>query len=185
MSATTRRVQLAVILFAIMAPVVLGAVGRALGADHVMDANRTAGIYKSTDAGLASFFEKAVGYAVFPGVGKGAAGVGGAHGTGILFERGKASGKATLNQVTVGLQLGGQNYSEIIFFENAKALSEFKGSTFAFSAQASAVALKSGASTNAPYRNGVAVFTATRAGLMFEASVGGQKFSFEPFPAKS
>ena len=93
MSATTRRVQLAVILFAGMASGALGAVGRAFGSDHVMDANRTAGIYKSTDAGLASFFEKAVGYAVFPGVGKGAAGVGGAHGTGILFEKARPAGR--------------------------------------------------------------------------------------------
>jgi lipid-binding SYLF domain-containing protein len=159
--------------------------GRAFSADHVTDANKTISVYKKTDPGLATFFGKAAGYAVFPGVGKGGAGLGGAYGTGILFEKGKAIGKTTLTQLTVGLQLGGQTYSEIIFFETEKALTEFKGSNFAFSAQASAVALKSGASSNAQYRDGVAVFTATKAGLMFEASVGGQKFTFEAFAPKS
>ena len=83
---------------------------RAFGADRVTDANKTIRVYKKTDPGLAPFFEKAAGYAVFPGIGKGGVGVGGAFGPGILFERGKATGKTTLTQVTVGLQLGGQTY---------------------------------------------------------------------------
>ena len=153
--------------------------------DHVANANKTVAVYKKTDPGLATFFEKAAGYAVFPGIGKGGAGLGGAYGTGILFEKGKATGKTTLTQVTVGLQLGGQTYSEIIFFETEESLAEFKGSNFAFSAQASAIALKSGVSVNAKYKDGVAVFTATKGGLMYEASVGGQKFTFVPFAAKS
>jgi lipid-binding SYLF domain-containing protein len=185
MNSMTSRVRVGLILSAVMAPLALGAVGRAYSADHVTDANKTVRVYKKADPGLATFFEKAAGYVVFPGIGKGGAGLGGAYGTGTLFEKGKATGKTTLTQVTVGLQLGGQTYSEIIFFENEKALSEFKGSNFAFSAQASAVALKSGASAIARYKDGVAVFTATKAGLMFEASVGGQKFSYEPFAAKS
>jgi lipid-binding SYLF domain-containing protein len=167
-----------------LAPLAPGLAGRAFSADHVADANKTVRVYKKGDPGLATFFEKSVGYAVFPGIGKGAAVVGGAYGTGVLFESGKATGKTTLTQVTVGVQLGGQSYSEIIFFETEKALTEFKGSNFAFSAQASAVALESGASANAQYRDGVAVFTATKAGLMFEGSVGGQKFSFHPFGTK-
>ena len=90
----------------------------------------------------------------------------------------------TLSQVTVGAQLGGQTYSEIIFFEAAPALTDFKNGTMALAAQVSAVAASAGASENAKYQNGVAVFTSGKGGLMFEASVGGQKFRFEPFPKK-
>ena len=185
MNATTRKVQFGIIALTLMGPLVPGVVGLAFSADHAAEANKTVSLYKKTDPGLATFFEKAAGYAVFPSIGKGGAVVGGAYGKGVLFENGKPTGKTTLTQVTVGLQLGGQTYSEIIFFETEKALTEFKGSTFAFAAEASAVALKSGASANAKYREGVAVFTATKAGLMFEASVGGQKFTFQPFGAKS
>ena len=185
MNSSMSRVRRSLVVSAVVAPLVLGAAGRAFSADHVSDANKTVRTYKKTDPGIATFFDKAAGYAVFSGVGKGGVGLGGAYGTGILFEKGKAVGKTTLTQVTVGLQLGGQSYSEIIFFETEEALAEFKGSNFAFSAQASAVALKSGASANAKYRDGVAVFTATKAGLMFEASVGGQKFTYEPFAVKS
>lgn len=185
MNAMTSRVRFGIIFFTLMAPLVPGVVGLAFSADHVADANKSISLYKKADPGLATFFEKAAGYAVFPGIGKGGAVVGGAFGKGVLFESGKATGKTTLTQVTVGLQLGGQTYSEIIFFETEKALTEFKGSNFAFSAEASAVALKSGASANAKYKEGVAVFTATKAGLMFEVSVGGQKFTFQPFGSKS
>jgi lipid-binding SYLF domain-containing protein len=86
--------------------------------------------------------------------------------------------------VTVGAQVGGQEYSEVIFFQTPQVLADFKKGKSAFSAQASAVALTSGASANAKYQNGVAIFTATKGGLMAEASVGGQKFSFEPFAAQ-
>jgi lipid-binding SYLF domain-containing protein len=117
---------------------------------------------------------------VFPGVGKGGVGVGGAYGRGELFEGGKLAGYCTLTQASIGLQLGGQKYTELIFFETKAALDRFKSGNFAFAAQASAVALKSGASANAKYAGGVAVFTMGEAGLMYEASIGGQKFSFEP-----
>ncbi len=135
---------------------------------------------KRTDPGLQRFFDTAAGYAVFPTVGKGAVGVGGAFGRGQLFEGGRVVGYCTLTQATVGLALGGQSYTELIFFENQDALNRFKSGNFAFAAQASAVALKSGASADAKYANGVAVFTMGQAGLMFEASIGGQKFSYEP-----
>jgi lipid-binding SYLF domain-containing protein len=88
-----------------------------------------------------------------------------------------------MGQASVGLQLGGQTYSEIIFFENAATLSEFKKGNFALAAQASAVALSAGAAAAANYENGVAIFTATKTGLMYEASVGGQKFGYQPFGA--
>lgn len=133
-----------------------------------------------TDPGLQKFFDGSVGYAVFPEVGKGAAVVGGAFGRGELFQNGRMVGYCTLTQGTVGASLGGQKYSEFIFFENEDALNEFKSSRYTLAAQASAVALRSGASTNAKYANGVAVFTMGEAGLMVDASIGGQKFSFQP-----
>ena len=135
---------------------------------------------KKTDPGLQRFFDTAAGYAVFPSVGKGGVGVGGAYGKGELFERGKLVGYTTLTQASLGLQLGGQTYTELIFFEDKAALDRFKSGNFAFAAQVSAVALRSGVSANARYSNGVAVFTMGETGLMYEASVGGQKFSYEP-----
>jgi lipid-binding SYLF domain-containing protein len=112
--------------------------------------------------------------------GKGAIGVGGAYGRGEVWEGGKLVGYSTLTQASIGLALGGQSYTELIFFENKAALDRFKSGGFAFAAQASAVALKSGVSANAKYSDGVAVFTMGQTGLMYEASVGGQKFSFQP-----
>jgi len=155
--------------------------GYARAEDPVKEAKGTIATFRSSDPDLARFFDGAAGYAVFPTVGKGAVGIGGAHGKGVLFERGKPVGKATLNQLTVGLALGGQVYSEIIFFETPKALADFREGNFALSAQASAVALTKGVSATARYERGVAVFTAAKGGLMYEASVGGQKFHFEPF----
>ena len=148
----------------------------------IAEAHKTVEVFMKTDPTIARFFERSVGYVVFPGVAKGGFGVGGAHGTGILFDHGKAVGKASLTQVTVGAQVGGQTYSEIIFFETPAALAKFKSGNFAFSAQVSAVALQSGAAASAKYQDGVALFTATKGGMMAEASVGGQKFKFEPFP---
>jgi lipid-binding SYLF domain-containing protein len=136
------------------------------------------------DPGLTKFFNEAAGYAVFPSVGKGAIGVGGAYGKGQLFRAGQLDGYCTLTQASIGLALGGQTYTELIFFETQAALDRFKSGNFAFAAQASAVALKSGASANAKYADGVAVFTMGEAGLMYEASVGGQKFSYQPLQAQ-
>jgi len=135
---------------------------------------------KQADPGLQKFFDTAAGYTVFPSVGKGGVGVGGAYGRGQVFEAGQVVGYSTLTQASIGFQLGGQTYTELIFFEDKAALERFKAGNFAFSAQASAVALKSGVSANAKYTNGVAVFTLGEKGLMYEASIGGQKFSFEP-----
>jgi lipid-binding SYLF domain-containing protein len=147
----------------------------------VKEAQETIAVFKKADPGLSRFFDKSVGYAVFPTVGKGAIGVGGAAGSGVVFEKGKAIGKASLTQVTVGAQLGGQTYSEVIFFETESALTDFKKGTLALAAQASAVAAAKDASANAKYEKGVAIFTTGKGGLMAEASVGGQKFAFEPF----
>ena len=134
-----------------------------------------------TDGLMQSLFDNSAGYVIFPNVGKGGIGVGGAAGNGIVFEGGKPTGSAKMKQVSVGFQFGGQAYREVIFFENGDALNRFKQNKFEFSAQASAVAAKAGASTNVKYRDGVMVFTQQKGGLMYEASIGGQKFSYTPF----
>ena len=136
--------------------------------------------FKRADSSLQALLDRSYGYAIFPTVGKGAVGVGGAYGRGEVFEKGVLIGYCDLTQGTVGLQLGGQSYSELIVFENKAALDRFTSGQLTFDAQASAVALKSGASSNAKFANGVVVFTIAKGGLMFEASIGGQKFSFQP-----
>jgi len=149
--------------------------------EAVSDARETLQSFRKKDPDLTKFFQDAAGYAVFPTVGKGGLGVGGAFGKGIVFERGEPVGRASLAQATIGFQFGGQAYSELVFFETTRTLAAFKGGQFAFAAQASAVAVTAGASAHAPYRDGVAVFTLAKGGLMYEASVGGQKFQYEPF----
>jgi lipid-binding SYLF domain-containing protein len=115
-----------------------------------------------------------------PKVGKGAVGVGGAYGRGEVFERGTKIGYCDMSQATIGLALGGQAYTEIIAFENKAALESFKMGQLKLAAQATAVALKAGASANAKYTEGVSVLTASEEGLMVEAAIGGQTFSFQP-----
>lgn len=134
---------------------------------------------KARDPSISRFFDQSAGYAVFPTVGKGGLIVGGAHGQGELFENGVMTGYCTITQATVGAQAGGQAFSEFIFFQDKEALNRFKYGNFALAAQASAVVLASGASANARYDNGVAVFTMAEQGLMLEASVGGQRFGYQ------
>jgi len=136
--------------------------------------------FKEKDPGMEKIFSDAVGYAVFPTVGKGAIGVGGARGKGWVYQGGAIVGKTTLTQVTIGLQLGGQAYSEIVFFQTRQALDNFKLGHLKLDAQASAIALTARASADLAYRNGVAIVTMAKGGLMYEASVGGQKFSYTP-----
>ncbi|MDH3651668.1 MAG: lipid-binding SYLF domain-containing protein, partial [Saprospiraceae bacterium] len=130
------------------------------------------------DPDLERFFQEAYGYAVFPSIGKGAFGIGGATGKGEVFEGTKRIGTARMTQVSIGFQWGGQAYSEIIFFEDAGALRSFKYGDIKFSAQASVVAVDQGASADVAYEEGVAIFTLAKGGLMYEASVGGQKFKY-------
>jgi lipid-binding SYLF domain-containing protein len=137
-------------------------------------------LMKQTDPTLDKFFKSSEGYAVFPNVGKGAIGIGGAHGKGEVYEKGILIGRASLSQLTIGFQLGGQVYSEIIFFETKDTLQDFKEGAYKVSAQASAVAAADGVGANAKYEHGVVIFTLAKNGLMFEASVGGQKFKFIP-----
>ena len=168
--------------FAVGVFLVLSLLGQA-GAEEPMDvrgAQETIAVFKKTDPGTARFSDTALGYPVFSTVAKGGVGLGGAGGSGVLFEGGKATGKVTLAQGTVGIQLGGQTYSEVIFFETAAALTDLKKGPVVLAAQASAVAGAAGAAATADYQRGVTVVTLAKGGPMFEASVGGQKFDFKP-----
>jgi len=136
--------------------------------------------FKQKDPDMEIFFKEAYGYAVFPSVKKGGLGSGGAGGKGVVYEKGKLVGRATLAQATIGFQLGGQVFSEIIFFRDKAAIDRFKRERVEFSAQATAVAATAGAAATADYSNGVAVFTLAKVGLMYEASIGGQSFSYKP-----
>jgi lipid-binding SYLF domain-containing protein len=147
-----------------------------------------------------NFFDTAYGYAVFPTIGKGGVGIGGAYGKGRVYRKGSYVGDTSMTQVTVGFQLGGQAYSQIVFFEDERAFKEFTSGTFEFGAEASAVAITAAAgakaSTAGPsagasagahdakavgkYNKGMATFTVAKGGLMYEASIGGQKFSYTP-----
>ena len=139
--------------------------------------------FLSKDESLKKTLSKASGYAIFPKVAKGAFGIGAAAGKGEVYETGndKAVGEAKLKQVTVGFQAGGQAYAELILFEDKTSLDNFKKGNFEFSAQATAVAIKAGAAANAKFENGMMVFTIAKGGLMYEASVGGQKFSYTAY----
>ena len=150
----------------------------------------------------APFFDSAYGYAVFPTIGKGGMGIGGARGKGRVYVGADAVGEVTMTQLTFGLQLGGQAFSQMIFFENEAAFRDFTSGHFEFSAQATAVAITAGVSAeantgggvgagasggqndaalaHAGYRKGMAIFTIAKGGLMYEASLGGQKFKYEP-----
>lgn len=139
---------------------------------------------KLKDQNLANTLRNSVGYAVFPKVGKGGALVGGAYGKGILYENvnmsGREVGYCDLSQASVGLQLGLQSYSEIIAFEDWNTFNRFKSGNFAFDAQATAVVFNAGAGANMGFNHGVAVFTTNESGLMWEAAIGGQKFTYQP-----
>ena len=130
---------------------------------------------------LKPYFKKARGYAVFPNVGKGGIGIGGARGSGEVFEKGNVIGKTTLTQISIGFQLGGQAFSQIIFFKDKKSLDRFTEGNFEFGASASAALISEGANASADYSDGVAVLTYSKGGLMYEASIGGQKFSYEDY----
>jgi len=150
----------------------------------------------------AAFFDSAYGYVVFPTIGKGGFGIGGSHGSGRVYAQGRYVGDTTMTQLTVGFQLGAQAFSQIIFLEDDRAFKSFTSGNFEFSAQATAVAITAGVSaeantgggtatsasggrndanvSNSGYRKGLAIFTIARGGLMYEASLGGQKFTYTP-----
>jgi lipid-binding SYLF domain-containing protein len=137
---------------------------------------------QADDPSLKDFLSTGYGYVIFPSVGKGAVGIGGAFGRGIVYESGitgySLTGYAKLSQATIGVALGGQTYRELVVFQTKDSFNAFKASNYSFSANASAVAIKSGAAAAAKYDNGVAVFTDPNGGLMFEASIGGQQLTY-------
>jgi lipid-binding SYLF domain-containing protein len=137
--------------------------------------------FKNADSTLTSELNRAAGYAVFPDVGKGGFIAGGADGKGELFDHGVKVGYCDLSQATIGLQAGAQTYDELIIFKDQGALDRFKRGDYAFAANLSAVAIKPGAAGSANYSDGVAVFVRSKGGLMAEAAVGGQKFSYKPY----
>jgi lipid-binding SYLF domain-containing protein len=168
------------------------------------DYQKAAKVFRDSPV-VAPYFKNSYGYAVFPTIGKGGIGIGGAHGSGQVYRGGKLTGKTSMTQVTIGWQLGGQAYSQIIFFEDKRSYNEFTSGNFEFGAQASAVAITAGAQAQTgttgagasaspggsagsqaktSYHKGMAVFTRAKGGLMYEAAIGGQKFSFEPVGKK-
>ncbi|MGD8416915.1 MAG: YSC84-related protein [Pseudomonadales bacterium] len=181
-------------LTAVVLGLVLSAGAAADGYDKALEVFRQAG-----ESG--SYFDNCYGYALFPTIGKGGIGIGGAGGKGRVFVGGKHVGNTSMAQLTIGLQLGGQAYSMIIFFEDERAFNEFTSGNFEFGAQVAAVAITAGASASAStagggsagasggqhdaataggYSKGLAVFTVAKGGLMYEASLGGAKFNYTP-----
>jgi lipid-binding SYLF domain-containing protein len=161
-------------------------------------------VFKKSSA-VQPFFNNCYGYAVFPTIGKAGIGIGGAYGKGQVYQGGKVTGTASLVKLSVGFQLGGQAFSEIIFFKDKRAYDEFTSGSFEFDASASAVAITAGAQVKAGteggtagasagpatgaqaetrYRKGMVVFVHAKGGLMYEAAIGGQKFNFTPEKAE-
>jgi lipid-binding SYLF domain-containing protein len=168
---------------------------------EVEDYSKTLADFKKISV-VAPFFDSAVGYAVFPTIGKGGLGVGASHGKGQVYRGGQVIGFTSTTDISIGLQAGGQAYSQIIFFESAEALEEFTAGNFEFAASASAIAVqataeakastegagagasgtKTGekAAVGATYQNGMAVFTMAKGGLMYAATIAGQKYTYKP-----
>ena len=130
---------------------------------------------------LKPYFKEAAGFAVFPNIAKAGLGFGGARGSGEVFEDQKVIGSTTVTQLSFGFQLGGQAFSQIIFFQNKRDLDRFTDGNFEFGASASAALITEGANASIDYTNGVAVMTFSKGGLMYEASIGGQKFTFKGY----
>lgn len=181
---------------------ILGAMLMTLGTVAAADSySDTVTLFKNAGES-AAFFDNSYGYAIFPTVGKGGLVVGGAHGEGRVYERGKYVGNTSVTQLSIGFQAGGQAYSQIVFFEDKRAFDEFTRGNFEFGADVGAVAITAAASAKAgttgatasasggkkdattagKYYKGMAVFTIVKGGAMYEASVGGQKFSYKPLP---
>ena len=148
--------------------------------DLTAEADKAIKAFKDADSGMTNLFASSAGFAVFPSVGKGGLFFGAEHGNGVVYEKGIAVGEATLTEINVGPQVGGEVFYEVIFFETAEALANFKQSNFEISAKVNAVAAAEGASLTAKYRDGVTVFTLPKSGLMVQATIGGQKFKYKP-----
>lgn len=169
-------------------------------AEEVEDYSATINKFQANPT-VAPYFDSAHGYAVLPTIGKGGVGIGGARGKGQVYVDGDVTGFATMTQLTIGLQLGGQSYSQIIFFQDERAYDDFTSGNFEFGAGASAVAITASAQASAStqgtgasagsggtagvqapteYQKGMKVFTIAKGGLMYEAAIGGQKYKYTP-----
>jgi len=149
--------------------------------EAIAKADNTIKEFLEADSNLMKYFEESYGYVVMPTVGKGGFIIGGGHGNGILYKNGEAVGYTEMTQVTVGAQVGGKSYSEIIFFKTEEEYKVFTTGRYEVSAQATAVAITTGTAANFDYSEGVAIITLDKKGLMAEATVGGQKFTFIEF----
>ncbi|MFT4537135.1 MAG: lipid-binding SYLF domain-containing protein [Saprospiraceae bacterium] len=172
------KIQLIIFLVLGLAPFILTAQYNPKALEKVEE---TIVAFKEKNSKFEIYFADAYGYTVFPAIGKGAWVLGAARGGGTAFELGEPTGKAIITQFTIGLQFGGQCYRQVIFFEKEEDFLRFKENKFEFAAQTSALAVKLGAAANLSYRDGVAVFSITKAGFMYEASLGGQKLKFKPY----
>ena len=169
-------------------------------AEQVEDYSKTINQYRNNPT-AAPYFNSAYGYAVFPTIGKGGVGIGGAHGKGQVYAGGKVTGFTSMTQLSVGLQLGGQAFSQVIFFQDDRAYNDFTKGNFEFDAQASAIAITASAQAStgttgtgasagtggtagnqavASYHKGMQIFTIGKGGLMYEATLAGQKFKYTP-----
>lgn len=185
-------------LFSLLAVAIITLITPAMAKDDSY--SNTIKLFKESEA-VQPFFKNSYGYVVFPSIGKGGFGIGGSYGKGKVYRGDKLTGNASLLKVSVGFQAGGQAFSEIIFFQDKRAYDEFTSGEFAFDAQASAAVItagtaaqvgekgasasasagpRTGVQANTEYRKGVAVFVHIKGGLMYEASIGGQKFKFKP-----
>lgn len=177
-SRSNRRSVIALVV--LLAAVLSGCAATPSEAVRIAESRTALVRFVERDPSLQEWVNHAHGYAVFPSVGKAGFGVGGSFGNGIVFERSQPIGTTRIIQGTVGLQIGAQNFSQVIFFQDETALRTFQRGSFEFSAQATAVAVTAGAAATTSYERGVAVFILTRGGLMAEASVGGQRFEYQP-----
>jgi lipid-binding SYLF domain-containing protein len=148
-------------------------------ADLTNDAQAALADFRAQDPSLDNVLNNSYGYAIFPSVGKGAAGIGGAYGQGEVFQQGNRVGYTDMTQATVGAALGGQSFAELIVFRTREALENFEAGQTTFTADASAVAINSGAAANAKWAHDVVVFTYVKGGLMADAAIGGQSFKYE------
>jgi len=167
----------------------------AVVASEVSDDKEAIEILKRSDV-VSKFHKTAYGYAVFPTIGKGGIGIGGAHGTGGVYKGGAKVGDVSMTQVSIGFQLGGQAYRQVIYFQDKRAFDEFTSGSFEFGAQAEAIAITSSAGAQAgtegssasanetqaeaSYHKGMIVFSMGKGGLMFQAALGGQKYNYTP-----
>ncbi|SPE60111.1 conserved exported hypothetical protein [Verrucomicrobia bacterium] len=143
-------------------------------------AQQTINVFEQQFPGWATMFQSSAGYAVFPSVAEGALGVGVMRGKGLLYQTGRAMGEVTLTKASVGAQVGGQTFSEVVFFQTPEAVRDFKAGNYELKAGVSGVASYDGAVRTVNYNRGVAVVTFDRTGLIGKAAVGGQKFSYQP-----